>query len=271
MAIHPAALIDPTAELGAGVEVGAYSVIGAGARIGEGTIIGNRVTIMDRVEIGRRNRVWDGAVLGGPPQDFSYRGESTSLLIGDENVIRECVTINAGTIKGGGATIIGSRNYFMACSHVGHDCCLEDNITMTNGVMLGGHVKVERGVLISGAAGVHHFVRIGRLAFVGALTGCTQDVPPFMMVDGHRAFPRRVNVVGLKRDGFSPERVEAVEEAFRELYRSRQSRHAVLEQMSRRSDLTADVQYLLGFLRDMSQHAKGRYLETLRPGAEPPA
>lgn len=264
MRTHNAALVSPKAELADDVEVGAYSVIGDDVRIGAGTRIGNRVTIMGNTQIGRRNRVWDGAVIGSPPQDHTFGGEPTGVIVGDENKIREFVTINSGTMKGGGVTIVGSHNYMMACSHVGHDCCLEDHITMTNCVLLGGHVNVQRGVFFSGGAAVHHYVRVGRLAFVGGNTGCAQDVPPFMMVDGHRAFPRRVNVVGLKRDGFTPERIEAVVSAFRQIYRSRESRQGVLTQLAERDDLTPDVRELVEFLRQKGQHNKGRFLESMR-------
>lgn len=267
MRIHPAALVDPKAELDDDVEIGAFSVIGKDVRIGRGCVIGNRVTIMGNVRMGERNRVWDGAVIGSPPQDHSHRSEATGVALGDENTIRECVTINAGTIKGGAVTILGNHNYLMACSHVGHDCCLEDNITMANGVLLGGHVQIARGCFLSGCAAVHHYARIGRLAFVGGNTGVAQDVPPFMMVDGHRAFPRRVNVVGLKRDGFPPERIDAIVSAFRRLYRSRCSRYGVLMQLLARDDLTPEVRELVEFLRETSLDKKGRYLETMRERA----
>ena len=193
MQIHKTALVHRNAELADDVVVGAYSVIDEHVRIGEGTQIGNRVTVTGNTVIGKRNRVHDGAVIGSPPQDLTYAGDTTSLVIGDDNTIREYVTANVGTVKGGGATIIGNRNFLMACSHVAHDCLLEDDILMANGVLLGGHVKVECGVFCSGCAGVHHYARIGRLAFVGGNTGVTQDVPPYMMVDGHRAFPRRTD------------------------------------------------------------------------------
>ena len=268
MRIHDTALVDPKAELAGDVEVGAFTVIGEGVRIGAGSVIGNRVTIMGNARLGERNRVWDGAVIGSPPQDYSHASEPTGVVLGDGNTIREYVTINAGTMKGGAVTIVGNSNYLMACSHVGHDCCLEDNITLANGVLLGGHVKVARGCFLSGCAAVHHYARIGRLAFVGGNTGVAQDVPPFMMVDGHRAFPRRVNVVGLKRDGLPQERIDAVVAAFRRLYRSRSSRYGVLMQLLARDDLTPEVRELVEFLRETSLHNKGRYLETTRANAE---
>ena len=268
MAIHPTALVGSKAELAEDVSVGAYSIIEDGVRIGAATVIGNRVSIMGNTELGRRNRVWDGAVLGAPPQDHNHKGEPTRLLIGDDNDIRECVTLNTGTVKGGGATIVGDRNFLMACSHVAHDCCLEDDVTLVNGALLGGHVKVEQYAVLSGNAGVHHYARIGRLAFVGGSTGVTQDVPPFMMVDGHRAYPRRVNVVGLKRAGMTSERIEAIMDAFRRLYRSRRSLRIVVAEMSERDDLTPDVLYLVEFLRQSGLNKKGRYLESMRPDVD---
>jgi len=264
MDIHRTAQVHPKAEIAEDVSIGAFCVVGEHVRIGAGTTIGNRVTIVGRTTIGCRNRIYDGAVIGSPPQDRSYRDEPTSLLIGDENVIRECVTVNTGTLKGGGITIIGQRNFLMACSHVAHDCMLEDDIIMANGVLLGGHVKVEWGSFFSGCAGVHHYARIGRLAFVGACTGAAKDVPPFMMVDGHRAFPRRVNVVGLKRHGFDAARIAAVQEAFRMLYRSRRSLKEVLADLSEGAGLTPDVKYLMEFLQQSALDKNGRYLETAR-------
>ena len=264
MALHPTALISPKAELAEDVTVGAYSVIGDHVRIGAGTWIGNRVSLVGNMEVGRRCRIWDGAVLGAPPQDYDFHDDPTRLVIGDENVVREHVTINVGTLKGGGVTLIGNRNFFMACSHVAHDCCIEDDVVLTNGVLLAGHVKVESHVILSGNAGVHHYARIGRLAFVGGNTGVTQDVPPFMMVDGHRAYPRRVNIIGLKRAGMDPDGVDAIQEAFRLLYRSRRSRRDVIQEMIERDDLTPEVQYLVEFLRQSQMDKRGRYLETMR-------
>jgi UDP-N-acetylglucosamine acyltransferase len=264
MLIHKTAEVHPRAEVADDVTIGAFCVVGEHVRIGAGTVVGNRVTLTGNATIGRRNRICDGAVLGTPPQDTQYRGEPTALLIGDDNCIREFVTINVGTLKGGAVTIIGSRNYLMACSHVAHDCVLGDDIIMANSVLLGGHVKVESGCFFSGNAGVHHYGRIGRLAFVGASTGVTQDLAPYMMADGHRAFPRGVNVVGLKRHGFGADRINAVQEAFRHIYRSRHSVKTAVAEMSQRSDLTPDVAYLIEFLQQSGLDKNGRYLETSR-------
>ena len=267
MQIHETSQVHPKAELADDVSVGAYCVIGEHVRIGPGNVIGNRVTIVGQTTIGARNRIYDGAVLGTGPQDLHYRDEPTCLVVGDGNNIRECVTANTGTLKGGGVTIVGNRNYLMACSHVAHDCVLEDDIIMANCVLLGGHVKVECGVFLSGGAAVHLYARIGRLAFIGGSTGVAQDIPPFMMADGHRAFPRRVNVVGLKRHGFDADRLAAVQDAFRLLYRSRSGRGGVLKEMSARKDLTPDVAYLVEFLQQSSLDKSGRYLESARADA----
>ena len=264
MPIDRTARIHRKAEIGADVEIGAYTVVGPGVRIGDGTRIGNHVTIEGMTEIGPRNTIYHCCVLGTDPQYLNYHGGPTRLLIGEGNVIREFVTINTGTEAGGGITIIGNHNYLMACSHVAHDCVLEDQIVMTNNALLAGHVKVERCVTISGGAAVHHFVTIGEMAFVGGLSRIMQDVPPYMMLDGPTALPRRVNVVGLRRHGVSEESIDAVEEAFRIVYRSRLSRLQALKKIEAEVPLTREVQHLADFLRKTEQRKKGRYLESYR-------
>jgi len=264
MAIHRTAQVHRKAEIGQNVEIGAFTVIGEHVRIGDGTRIGNNCTIVGHTEIGKRNIIYHNVVLGTPPQDLAYAGMETRLIIGDDNVFREFVTVNIGTGKGGAVTIIGNRNYLMACSHVAHDCELEDDIIFANGTLLGGHVKVESGVVTSGCAAVHHFITIGTMAFIGGLTGIVQDVPPYMMVEGDDPTPRRVNSRRMKRLGVSDEAIAAVEEAFRLIYRSKRVRAEVLRELAARKDLVPEVQRLVRFLQDMSEGKKGRYLESVR-------
>lgn len=262
--IHPTAVIDPGAELGEDVEVGPYSVVGAEVRVGDRTRIGSQVVIDGRTTIGEDNLIVGQANLGAPPQDISYRGEATELVIGDRNKIREFVTINRGTTKGGGYTRIGSDNLLMACCHVAHDCEIEDHVILANTVLLAGHVKVCSGAAVSGLSAAHHFVTIGRNAYVGGMSRMSQDVPPFMLLEGHPARVRRVNVIGLRRAGFEETEIEGLQYAFREIYRSGNPRRATLESLKADGDLPGVVLELVQSLEQTNLGLKGRYRESLR-------
>ena len=264
MAIDRTAKVHRKAEIGDGVEIGAFTVIGENVRIGDGTRVGNNVTIVGHTEIGKRNTIYHNVVMGTSPQDLRYAGMETRLVIGDDNTFREFVTVNIGTAEGGAVTILGNRNYLMACSHVAHDCTLEDEIVMANGTLLAGHVKVETGVVTSGAAAVHHFTTIGTMAFVGGLTRVVQDVPPYMMIEGESNLPLRVNSRRMKRLGCTDEAIAQVEEAFRLIYRSKRVRAEVLAELAARKDAGAEVQRLVKFLQDMTEGKKGRFLESVR-------
>jgi len=264
MKIHPTAVVHPSARIAEGAEIGPYCLIGENAEVGDGSALTSHIVIGRNVTIGKGNIIYSHAVLGGPPQDLDYRGDSTLLKIGDENIIREFVTINIGTTKGGGLTSVGNRNFLMACSHIAHDCTLEDNVVLTNAVLLAGHIYVERNAVLSGAAACHHFVTIGRYAFVGGLTRIVQDVPPFMIVEGNPSRVRGVNVVGLKRGGFSEERIEALKEAHRRIFRTTKIRMEVLLDMKNSSDLTPEVEYLVEFLLRAARGKHGRAREALR-------
>ncbi len=261
--IHPTAVIAPGAELGADVVVGPYSVIGPYVRIGDGTYIGPQVVIDGVTTIGRGNHILGQANVGGTPQDITYEDEPTCVEIGDRNTIREFVTINRGTLKGGGVTRIGNDCLFMACSHVAHDCEIEDNVTMGNNVLLAGHVRVGREAIVNGAAAAHQFVTIGRNAYIGGLTRVIQDVPPFMILEGHPARVRKVNVIGLERAGFSPEEVAELRGAFRRLFRSGGPRHRTLDDLERENPRPCVLE-LIRSLRETERGDKGRYRETLR-------
>jgi len=262
--IHPTAVIHPSAELGVDVEVGPYSVVGAEVRIGDRTRIGSQVVIDGRTTIGEDNLIVGQANLGAPPQDISYRGEATELVIGDRNKIREFVTINRGTIKGGGVTSIGSDNLLMACCHVAHDCEIEDQVILANTVLLAGHVKVCSGAAISGLSAAHHFVTVGRNAYVGGMSRMSQDVPPFMLLEGHPARVRRVNVIGLRRAGFEEAQIESLQHAFREIYRSGNPRRATLDALKADPGQAGVVLELVESLERTGQGLKGRYRESLR-------
>jgi UDP-N-acetylglucosamine acyltransferase len=262
--IHPTAVVSRGAELGVDVVIGPYSVIGDGVKIGDRTRVGPHVVVDGATRVGRDNLIVGQANLGGPPQDLSYRGEPTELVIGDGNTVREFVTINRGTLKGGGVTTIGSRSLFMACCHVAHDCEIGDAVILANGVLLAGHVRVCEGANIGGAAAANQFVTIGRYAYVGGMTRVSQDVPPFMLLEGHQARVRQVNVVGLERAGFSREKVEALQHAFRVIYRSGNPQRRSVELLRADASATEEVLELCAALEEQSLGLKGRYRESLR-------
>ena len=183
--IHPSAIVDPAAQLAASVIVGPYAAIGAGVRVGEGTQIGSHCVIEGPTTIGRDNRIFSHAALGGAPQDMKYRGEPTQLVIGDRNTIREFCTLNRGTAQDTGVTRIGDDNWIMAYVHIAHDCPVGNQTILANNATLGGHVHLGDWVFVGGLTGVHQFVKVGAHAMAGFASAVTQDVPPFMMVDGN--------------------------------------------------------------------------------------
>lgn len=252
--IHPTAVIHPRAELHPTVQVGAYAVIGERVRVGPGTVIGHHVVLDGDTEIGSRNRIFPGAVIGLEPQDLKYDGSLTQVKIGDDNTIREHVTINRATYAGE-ATILGNSNLLMSCVHVGHNCVIEDRVVISSGTALAGHVHVESRAVISGVLGIHQFVWIGQLAMIGGMSKITRDVPPFMLVDGSPACIRSLNQVGLKRSRLASDNnsktLQDLKKAFRLLYRSDLSFSQALDQLDL---ISADehLQHLCQFLR-MSQ------------------
>jgi len=250
--------IHPTAEIGADVEIGPFSYIGPECRVGEDTRLHNHVTLFANVTLGKHNEVYPGAVVGGLPQDKKYQGEESRLVIGDGNTIRECVSISSGTKQGGGLTIIGHRNLIMASCHIAHDCILEDDIVIANNVLLGGHVKVESWASFGGLAAVHHFVTVGRNAFVGGLTRVTQDVPPYMLVEGNPLRIWSINKVGLKRRGIPSESLEALKEAHRLLFRSSASRRDLYSWIEERFTLVPEIHVLIDFVRATEKGNQGR-------------
>lgn len=220
MSIHPTAIVDPAARIGADVTIGAYSIIGAGVEIGDGTWIGPHVVINGPTRIGRDNRIFQFASLGEMPQDKKYHGEATELVIGDRNTIRECVTMNRGTPGGGGVTAVGNDGLFMAYVHIAHDCRIGDKVIFSNNASLAGHVVVGDQVILSGFTLVHQFCAIGAHAFTGMGSGITKDVPPYLMVTGNPAEPHGINKEGLKRRGFTPQSIQILRQAYKVLYRS---------------------------------------------------
>jgi UDP-N-acetylglucosamine acyltransferase len=262
--IHPTAVISPGSELGIGVEIGPYCVVGPRVQIGDRTRVGAPVVIDGVTRIGEDNVIVGQASLGAAPQDLSYKGEPTQLVIGDRNTIREFVTINRGTVKGGGTTRIGNDCLLMACCHVAHDCELKNRIIMGNNVLLAGHVLVCEQANISGGAAAHHFVTIGAFAYVGGMTRMVQDVPPYMILEGHPSRVRGVNVIGLQRGGYSEDSIEALRQAFRRIYRSGNPRRHTLEELKTEMADSPLVTNLVRSLEETEIGAKGRYRESLR-------
>jgi UDP-N-acetylglucosamine acyltransferase len=258
------AVIDPRAEIDLDVEIGPFCVIGPHVRIARGTRLENNVTVMGHVTIGRENHIYPGVVIGGAPQDVSYRGSETQVIIGDSNCFREGVTINRATEKEDGVTSIGNHNFLMACSHVAHDCRLGDHIIIANGSLLGGHVHVHDHASISGAVGVHHYATIGSYSFVSGMSRVLHDVPPFMLVDGHPTRPRCINVVALKRKNFSPDAIESLAEAHRLLFRAKVGLDHARDILRGNDQLTPEVGQLLGFIEHQQEGKHGRARERRR-------
>ncbi len=215
--IHPTAIVQPGAQLHPTVRVDPYAIIGSQVKIGANTIIGSHAVIDGRTEIGSNNQIFPGAAIGLEPQDLKYKGANSLVKIGDNNQIREYVTINKATEEGE-ATIIGNDNLLMAYSHVAHNCVIENNVIIANNVAMAGHVFIESQAVISGVLGIHQFVHIGQMAMVGGMSRINRDVPPYMLVEGNPAKVRALNFVVLKRKGFSKEDLRQLKKAFRILY-----------------------------------------------------
>jgi UDP-N-acetylglucosamine acyltransferase len=245
--IHPTAVIHPGAELHPTVQIGAYAVIGDNVKVGPGTTIGAHVVLEGPAEIGARNQIFPGAAIGLEPQDLKYNGAPTWVRIGDDNRIREYVTINRATAAGE-ATVIGNRNLLMAYVHVAHNCVIGDSVVIANGLAMAGHVHIESQAVIGGVVGIHQFVHIGRLAMVGGCSRIDRDVPPYMLVEGNPARVRSLNLVGLKRAGMTTAQLGQLKKAFRTLYRSGHSLNEALEHLDLLSD-SEHLQHLRRFLQ----------------------
>jgi len=265
--IAPTAIVDKTAQLGRDVVIGPGCVIGAGVVIGDGCRFQANGIVEPGVVMGRNNRIHAHCVLGDLPQILGCEKAETQLLIGDDNVFRENVTIHRGSPHGGGQTIIGNQNYFMVGSHLGHDCQVEDQVVVSNYTQISGHVKLERKVWLSAILGIHQFVTVGRFSYIAGLSGVTHDVPPFVRVAG--SYPcevRGLNLIGLQRAGFSPETIRALVDAYRRLYMDRKGKSlaSVVAEMLAQKDLDENVAYLLNSLQRSTQHRFNRYRESLR-------
>lgn len=264
--IHPSAVIHKDARLADDVVVGPYCVIHSGASIGSGTILEANVVIIEDVKIGQNNHFFQNCVIGSRPQVLRLKSDSETggLIIGNENVIREQVTVHRG-IKPGDLTTIGNNNLLMVGTHIGHDCTLEDNIVMSNLVQIGGHCKIETGAWFSGLSASHQFVTMGKWCYVAGLAGINRDIPPFLTVSGH--YPPRirgVNKRGLNRAGLSEQQQERIIEAYKKLYRQGGTLLENAKALAMEEQLDENVRAIVDAIIKSSEHQFGRHLETFR-------
>lgn len=248
--IHKTAVIYPGAKLSSGVSVGPYSVIDGTVTLDDNVRIASHCVITGQTTIGRNCKIYSGAVIGSAPQDKKYSSDDNVFLnIGENNIIREYVTINPGTVEGGSKTVIGGNNLIMAYAHVAHDCVIGNNCVMANAATLGGHVTLEDNAVIGGLTAVHQFVRLGRLSIVGGCSKVVQDVPPFSMCDGHPARVINTNTVGLKRVQVSPEAVLGLKRAFKILFHSGLSKSHALERVVNEIETCPELEHLIFFIK----------------------
>jgi len=248
--IHPTAIIHPTAQLDATVSVGPYTIIGEQVTIGAGTQIGAHVVIERWTEIGRDNQIFQFASVGAAPQDLKYKDEETWLVVGDRNRIREFATLHRGTVDGGGRTVVGSDNLFMAYAHVAHDCRVHNRVVMANAATLAGHVEVEDQAILGGLVAVHQFCRVGCHTMVSGGSMIAQDIPPYTIAQGDRAKTIGINLVGLKRRGFSEDTIRGIKNAYRLVFRSGLRLEEALEQIDRDYGTIPEVQHFAMFIKE---------------------
>jgi UDP-N-acetylglucosamine acyltransferase len=248
--IHPTSIVHPSAQIADGVHIGPYTVVGEHVSIGAGTVIGPHVVIEGWTEIGRDNRIFQFASLGAPPQDLKYRGGKTTLKIGDRNTVREFVTLHCGTEDGGGETVLGNDNLFLAYSHVAHDCCVGNGVILSNGATLGGHAIVGDYAILSGLCAVHQFTRIGCHVMIAGGSMVTQDVVPYTMVQGDRAKTVGLNLIGLKRRGFSEATVRSIKKAYRLVFRSGIKVEEALEKIGAELESSPELDVFVDFIKN---------------------
>jgi len=268
--IHPSSVVEPGASIDDDAIIGPLCYVGAKAAIGGGTRLTNHVSILGKTTIGRDNTIWPNATIGADPQDLKFDGEESNLFIGNNNDIRESVTIHPGTANGGGTTRIGHDNLIMVGAHIAHDCLLGNHILVTNIVQLAGHIVIGDHAIIGGATAVHSYVSIGQFAFVGGMTRVTKDVPPFMTVEGNPATVRGVNSIGLERNQFSSDHISRLKEAWRCLYRGADGDGRIGNMADNLDKLAADhgedecIKILVAAIKQSMIGLHGRYRESQR-------
>ena len=249
--VHPTAIVSPDAELAPDVEVGPYAVIGADVEIGPGSTVGAHAVVEGPTRMGARNVIHPHAAVGRDPQDKKYRpGEPSRLEIGDGNTIREFVSINRGTEQGGGVTRMGNDCWLMACTHIAHDCVVGDGVVMANSAGVAGHARIGNHVTLASYSGAHQHCRVGDYSFIAIYAGVTRDVPPYVLVGGQPPKPRGVNVIGLRRHGFSAEQRANIERAYRTLYRKELSRARATEAITEAAREQPELALLAEFLAE---------------------
>ena len=248
MDIHPTAIVHPKAQIGPEVSIGAYTLVGEHVRLGGGTRIDAHAVIEGWTDIGERCRISSFASIGAPPQAMRYRGEPTRVAIGDDNIIREYVTIHRGTVEGGGQTTLGQGNFIMAYSHIAHDCRVGNQVVMANSSTLAGHILVEDFAIVGGLVAIHQYVRVGCYSIIGGASGIPQDIPPYMCAAGNRAKLFGLNSVGLKRHRFPEETVAALKHAYRILFRSHLTLRKAIQKAAEEVAPLPEVKHLLEFV-----------------------
>ena len=241
--IHNTAIIDPKAKISSNVSIGAFTVIGPNVEIGENTIIQSHVSIIGNTKVGKNNKIYPFASIGNDPQDLKFDGEITKLEIGDNNKIREYVTVNPGTKGGGGLTKIGNNCLFMVSSHIAHDCLVEDNVILANNVPLGGHAHIEENVIIGGNSAVQQFTRVGKSSMIGGMCGVVRDIIPYAMVHGNRSILQGLNLIGLRRKNIPNKEILVLTEAYKEIFKDENLTTNLknLKEEFRKNDLVNDV------------------------------
>lgn len=247
--IHPTAVVHPSARIAEGVEIGPYSVIGEHVSIGRDSKIASHVLIDGWTTIGERNHIFPFSSIGTAPQDIGYRDEETYLIIGDDNVIRECATVHRATTKEDRTTVIGNKNFLMAYSHVAHDCKLGNNIIMANSVALGGHIVIGDHAILGGIVAVHQFARIGAYAIIGGQSAVTLDIPPYVSAAGNRAQLYGLNLVGLKRKGFNEQVIATLKKAYKIIFRSGLTQDEAIQKTVSEFPDSREVHALVDFIK----------------------
>lgn len=256
MNIHPSSVISKEAEIGKDVTIGPFCVIRGRVRIGDGCVLDSHVTIGNEhgiVEIGQNNHFCAGAAVGGPPQDLSYKGDPTKLVMGDGNTIREFATLNCGTVKGGGVTSIGSHTLIMAYAHVAHDCHIGDHVVIANSCQLAGHVTFEDHVKVGGMCGFNQFIRVGKYAFIAGDSAVNKDVLPYTMAQGKYAVMRATNRILLERSGFSKEDIESINRAVRIVTKGGGTIEESIARIQSECTMSPGVQYFVDFMKSSSR------------------
>jgi UDP-N-acetylglucosamine acyltransferase len=271
--ISPLSQVDPRAQIGKGVVIGPFCVVGPNVCIGDATVLHSHVVLMGSTTVGQNNRFWPNCVIGGDPQDVSWQASETEIVIGDNNIFREGVTVNRGAEKEDGVTRIGNNNMFMANSHIAHNCRIFNNVILVNGVLLGGHVHVHDGAIVSGNSVVHHFSTLGRLSFVSGGCRVPHDIPPFMLAAGSDdPTLKTINVVGMRRAGISNSAIDTIKEAFRLLYRRNRPLNEVRQHFhdTLQGTIPIELSMLLTFVENQRAGKLGRAREAVRnkPAAE---